>query len=164
MRPVPGSHRGLRLVAAGLATAVVVAAAIVFGPRWIASSGRIDVSEAELAVEGAPLYAENCASCHGANLEGQPNWRRQLPTGGLPAPPHDETGHTWHHPDQQLLEITKFGGQSLAPPGFQSNMPAFGERLSDRQITAILAFIRSRWPQSIQDRQRRLSERARSSP
>ncbi len=117
-------------------------------------------SETILVAEGAPIYAEYCASCHGANLEGQPNWRSRLPTGGLPAPPHDETGHTWHHPDQQLFEITKYGGQRLAPAGFQSNMPAFEDRLNDRQIAAVLAFIRSRWPQSIQDRQRRLSERA----
>ena len=117
-------------------------------------------SEAALAAEGEPIYAEYCAACHGANLEGQPNWRSPLPTGGLPAPPHDETGHTWHHPDQLLFEITKYGGQAVAPAGFQSNMPAFGDQLTDQQISAVLAFIRSRWPRSIQDRQRRLTERA----
>lgn len=164
MRSASAPRRRSRWVAAGLAAAAVLSAALVLGPRWFGSSGRIGEAESGLVVEGAPLYAQHCASCHGANLEGQPNWRSQLPTGGLPAPPHDETGHTWHHPDRQLFEITKFGGQALAPAGFQSNMPAFGDRLSDRQIAAILAFIRSRWPQTIQDRQRRLSERARSSP
>ena len=160
MRPAPISRRLVLWSAAGLLMAALLAAAIFLGLPWIGAAGRIDVPEAELALEGAPLYAEHCAACHGANLEGQPNWRSQLPTGGLPAPPHDETGHTWHHPDRQLFEITKYGGQRLAPAGFQSNMPAFEDRLNDRQITAVLAFIRSRWPQSIQDRQRRLSERA----
>ncbi len=144
------------LSAGGVIVAGIAAYLLLPGP-----GSRLSVpAEAVLAAEGAPIYAEYCAACHGANLEGQPNWRSQLPTGGLPAPPHDETGHTWHHPDQQLFEITKYGGQAVAPPGFQSNMPAFGDQLTDRQITAVLAFIRSRWPQSIQDRQRRMTERA----
>ena len=44
---------------------------------------------------GRILYKEHCASCHGAKLEGQPNWRRIGKDGLLPAPPHDATGHTW---------------------------------------------------------------------
>ncbi|MCY4361382.1 MAG: c-type cytochrome, partial [Gammaproteobacteria bacterium] len=43
---------------------------------------------------GQTLYQEQCAACHGANLEGQPNWRSANDDGTLPAPPHDETGHT----------------------------------------------------------------------
>ena len=58
---------------------------------------------------GAVVYADYCASCHGANLEGQPNWRSRMPNGKLPAPPHDANGHTWHHPDRQLFAITKYG-------------------------------------------------------
>jgi hypothetical protein len=49
---------------------------------------------------GQELYVSFCAGCHGANLEGQPDWQKRLPLGNLPAPPHDQTGHTWHHPDQ----------------------------------------------------------------
>lgn len=160
MKLASGFRRPTLWMVAGLAAAAVLAITIVVGLPRLVGLSRVEVSEVELVAEGAPLYAEHCASCHGADLEGQPNWRRQLPSGGLPAPPHDETGHTWHHPDQQLFEITKFGGAALAPPGFQSNMPAFEDRLSDHQITAVLAFIRSHWPQSIQDRQRRLSRRA----
>jgi len=144
---------------AGAGVAAVTAIAAYFGFSVLRGSGDTEVTEATLAAEGEPIYAEFCASCHGADLEGQPNWRTPLPTGGLPAPPHDETGHTWHHADRQLFELTKFGGQSVAPVGFQSNMPAFEDRLSDREINAALAFIRSRWPSSIQERQRRLSER-----
>ena len=143
-----------------LAAGAIVIAGALAGYVFMPGSDPVSPSEAALAAEGAPIYAEYCAACHGANLEGQPNWRSPLPTGGLPAPPHDETGHTWHHPDQQLFEITKYGGQAVAPAGFQSNMPAFEDQLTDRQITAVLRFIRSRWPQSIQDRHRRMSERA----
>jgi mono/diheme cytochrome c family protein len=101
---------------------------------------------------GKLVYAENCASCHGVNLEGQANWRSQLPEGGLPAPPHDETGHTWHHSDQVNFKYTKLGGQKIAPSGFKSNMPGFEGTLSDKQIWAVLAYIKSRWPVQIRRR------------
>ena len=55
--------------------------------------------EAADIAQGEDLYREYCAACHGADLEGQPDWRSAGPDGVLPAPPHDETGHTWHHPD-----------------------------------------------------------------
>lgn len=95
---------------------------------------------------GAGLYAENCASCHGADLEGQPDWRRRLDNGRMPAPPHDETGHTWHHADQQLFDITKNGLASVVP-GYESDMPVFDGILSEAEITAILGYIKSTWPE-----------------
>lgn len=106
-----------------------------------------------MLASGEGTYRDHCASCHGTDLEGQPNWRQPLPDGGFPAPPHDADGHTWHHPDQLLFEITKRGGQALAPPGFKSNMPGFGDQLTDRYIRAVLAFIKSRWPEEIRQRQ-----------
>lgn len=120
-----------------------------------------DPRDAALVALGERVYAERCASCHGADLEGQPDWRRPLPTGGFPAPPHDETGHTWHHPDRVLFEIIRDGGQAHAPPGFRSNMPAFGEALSEREIWAVLAYIKSRWPAAILARQRQIDEATR---
>jgi len=58
---------------------------------------------------GEKIYQAQCASCHGPNLEGQPDWRTRDANGFLPAPPHDATGHTWHHADDLLFEITKYG-------------------------------------------------------
>ena len=63
----------------------------------------------ELVALGKQVYATQCASCHGANLEGQTNWQVRGPDGKLPAPPHDQTGHTWHHSDAHLFELTKYG-------------------------------------------------------
>ena len=103
---------------------------------------------------GKAAYGEHCASCHGAKLEGQPNWRKPDENGVLPAPPHDETGHTWHHDNGLLFRYTKLGGQeALAQRGvtnFKSGMPGFAEALSDDDIWDILAFIRSTWPERIQ--------------
>lgn len=107
---------------------------------------------------GAALYAENCASCHGATLEGQPDWRTPGPDGVLPAPPHDVTGHTWHHDTEMLLEYTLKGGQAALEArgvtGFRSGMPGFAEQLSEDQVLDILAFIRSNWPRQAQEVQR----------
>ncbi len=99
--------------------------------------------------QGRSLYAATCASCHGPNLEGQPDWRSPGPDGRFPAPPHDETGHTWHHPDRVLFQYTKVGGQAaMALQGveFDSDMPAFGEILTDQEIWNILAYIQTTWP------------------
>ena len=96
--------------------------------------------------EGKRLYDLHCASCHGLKLEGQPNWQKRLANRKLPAPPHDESGHTWHHPDEVLFGITKFGlVPPYAPPGYPSDMPAFGGTLSDREINTVLAYIKSNW-------------------
>ncbi len=110
---------------------------------------------------GAQLYADNCASCHGVNLEGQPDWRTQDDDGSLPAPPHDETGHTWHHGDGVLFDYTKLGGKAaLARQGiaFNSGMPGFAGKLSDQQIIDVLAYIKSTWPTRQRDVQSARSE------
>jgi len=123
-----------------------------------ASSWRTaDPSHAEQVRAGQAVYAKHCAVCHGANLEGQPNWKQHLPTGGLPAPPHDDTGHTWHHADPLLFKIVKFGGQSGADASFKSNMPAFQNVLSNAEIWAVLAFIKSRWPPKMRTFQDRIN-------
>ncbi|MEF2552317.1 cytochrome c [Aurantimonas sp. A2-1-M11] len=103
------------------------------------------VTADEIAL-GQDLYAANCASCHGDNLEGQADWMRRLENGRMPAPPHDESGHTWHHPDRQLFTITRLGVGGVVP-GYDSDMPAFQDVLTDEQIRAVLAFIKSTWPE-----------------
>lgn len=104
---------------------------------------------------GQSLYAEQCASCHGANLEGQPDWRTPDENGVLPAPPHDESGHTWHHDNRLLFDYTRLGGEDALAArgvtGFASGMPGFGEVLTDDEIWDILAYIRSTWPERVQE-------------
>lgn len=95
---------------------------------------------------GRKLYAANCAACHGQSLEGQPDWKRRLDNGRMPAPPHDHNGHTWHHSDQDLFTITKLGVGAVVPD-YQSDMPGFADMLSDAEIAAVLAYIKSTWPE-----------------
>ncbi|TNJ43245.1 cytochrome c [Phaeobacter sp. B1627] len=102
---------------------------------------------AEEAMDGAALYQQNCASCHGTELQGQPNWRSPGPDGRLPAPPHDATGHTWHHGDDILFRNTRDGTAAVVGGGYESNMPGFGDSLRDAEIRAILDYIKSTWPE-----------------
>ncbi|MFQ5566594.1 MAG: c-type cytochrome [Paracoccaceae bacterium] len=151
MRP----STGLFLGAAAVAAAAAAGWALWSSP----STGRANPDDARQVALGETVYREHCASCHGAQLEGQPNWRIRKADGRLPAPPHDETGHTWHHPDEQLFRITKSGIAAFAPD-YESDMPAFQGVLSDEEIWSVLAFIKSTWPPEIRRRQERRAQRA----
>ncbi|MBT3188001.1 MAG: cytochrome c [Anaerolineae bacterium] len=100
----------------------------------------VPVLDAEEIAQGKVTYNQYCVSCHGADLEGVPNWKISQPDGTLLPPPHDSNGHTWHHPDTLLLQIISDGG--LPENG---NMPAFSETLSEEDIYAVLAFIKTSW-------------------
>lgn len=115
----------------------------------------------EIVMRGRELYAQHCASCHGKNLEGEPNWKDQKQNGRMPAPPHDMSGHTWHHPDQVLFEITKIGSEAYVGGDYQSDMIGFKDILSDSEILAVLSFIKGTWPAKVQRRHNRLNQRAR---
>ena len=110
------------------------------------------------AAQGRRLYLENCAGCHGEALEGQPQWRERLPNGRMPAPPHDETGHTWHHSDEQLFRITHDGVAAIVGGDYQSDMPAFGGTMTDSEILAVLDYIKSTWPERERDYQAQRSQ------
>lgn len=107
--------------------------------------------------DGKILYLDQCAACHGDNLEGQPNWMTRLSSGRLPAPPHDATGHTWHHSDAQLLRIVR-DGLAVIAPGYETDMPAFAGVLSDDEIRAIIDYLNSTWPERERDYQNARSE------
>jgi len=135
-----------------LAAAILVTGAgVAF--LWVLRAGGERSARIEL---GRRLYVAHCASCHGADLQGEPDWQSPKPSGHMPAPPHDASGHTWHHSDEELFRITKFGMSSVVP-NYKSDMPAFGNVLSDQEINAILAFIKSTWPKRERDYRRERS-------
>ncbi len=154
-RPIAWSAAGL------VALAVLATAAYGLWPGR--GGGRADAGNPKQVALGQQVYAEACASCHGENLEGQPNWRIRLSNGRLPAPPHDAKGHTWHHPDEMLFGMTKDGIASFARlEDYETDMPAYAETLSDREIWAVIAYIKSRWPAQIQARQEEINARYRA--
>jgi mono/diheme cytochrome c family protein len=140
------------VVPIGIAAALVGVTSFLFfdaGPQASASGG----NHLPNLARGEAIYAEACASCHGANLEGQPNWKSPGPDGRLPAPPHDDTGHTWHHPDRLLLQITALGTGAVVGNGYESNMPGFGGLYSEQELRDVLAWIKTQWPDRERDHQ-----------
>ncbi len=131
-----------------------------FGPAGSGGGGSSGIGgSTAVAQNGKALYQANCASCHGADLKGQPNWRSAKADGRLPAPPHDQSGHTWHHNDDLLFRITKFGSAAVLGGNYQSDMMGYKNILSDEQIKAVLSYIKSTWPRRIQKRQAGLSKK-----
>ncbi|MCZ4288454.1 c-type cytochrome [Hoeflea alexandrii] len=114
-------------------------------------AGLLKLDDRRVLALGKTLYADSCASCHGVQLEGQvEDWRSPGPDGLMPAPPHDETGHTWHHTDQILFEITKYGIVAAANlKNYTSAMPVYEGVLTDAEIIAVLSYIKSTWPDEI---------------
>lgn len=128
---------------------------------WILVGLRADAENAETIALGRTIYETQCAACHGAQLEGQPDWQMPLPSGRLPAPPHDATGHTWHHPDDILFRIVKEGTAAIVGGGYESDMPGFADVLSDAEVRAVLAYIKSTWPERERSYQAETSARGR---
>ena len=130
------------LASALSATAVLLCgglALVLMRPAETLEGSLLRPQDAAVVALGSEVYAEHCASCHGANLE------------GAEASPHDATGHTWQHPDHVLFEMTKFGvSDSLCFTPRDTGMPVFQTSLSDEEIVAALSFIKSRWPEDMQ--------------
>lgn len=149
----------LQLVFVCLTVAIV---ATVVAHNWRSDVDRsvlLHPGDPAIVQKGKKVYSEHCASCHGSNLEGEANWRQRDKDGYLPAPPHDASGHTWHHSDGQLFELTKFGlGTVLGDKSLKTRMPAYEGVLTDAQILAVLSFIKSLWPAEIQARHDKINE------
>jgi mono/diheme cytochrome c family protein len=115
-----------------------------------AEPGMLPHTDPSAVARGEAIYAAHCAACHGADLEGEvPDWRRPGPDGLMPAPPHDATGHTWHHADPLLFAITKHGTEAVVGGGYRSNMMGFEGVLSDSEILEVLGYIKSTWPPEV---------------
>lgn len=93
-----------------------------------------------MVMKGAKLFAKNCAQCHGPRAQGFVNWQRRDASGNFPPPPLDGSAHTWHHPRGQLINTIKNGGRA---------MPPFGSKLADSEISNIIDYLLSLWPDEI---------------
>jgi len=121
---------------------LLVALAIFWPIKSDNALNRLDISDRKLVANGKKIYVAQCASCHGAKLEGQPNWQKRGKDGLYPAPPQTDAGHSWRHPDQYLIDAVKNG---LFENGKPTNMPAFGKTLTDTDIISVLTYIKSEW-------------------
>jgi len=135
-------------------SAVGLCGLVIASYSWAARDG-IDNIETTLQADdlvvvqaGEKIYQAQCAACHGSELQGQANWRSRDANGMLPAPPHNSEGHTWHHADDLLFEITKYGPATvIGDSNYKTAMPPYKDILNDEQIIAVLSFIKNTWPE-----------------
>ena len=140
------------------ALALAATAALFIGSGDTIRAGLLKPDDADLTARGRQVYEQNCAACHGADLKGEPDWRSPDSDGLMPAPPQDESGHTWHHSEKLLFELTKYGiAKTAGLNEYQTRMPIFDGVLSDDEIIAVLSYIKSRWPDDIQRRHTEMS-------
>ncbi len=135
------------LLTGGLTLAGFAAAFVLAQPSR--TVGILTPDDVEVVALGQDIYANQCAACHGTRLQGQPNWRIRGEDGLLPASPHDATGHTWHHDDETLFILTKYGLAGLLENAPPSGMPVYEGVLTDDEIIAVLSFIKSTWPDDL---------------
>lgn len=105
------------------------------GQRWF--------SDAQVE-QGAKLFQQNCAACHGAKAEATPNWKQTDADGNYPPPPLNGSAHAWHHPLSVLRQTIVEGGAKLG-----GQMPGFGNRLDGAEIDSLIAYFQSHWPEDI---------------
>ncbi|MGE4591858.1 c-type cytochrome [Alcaligenes sp.] len=148
-----------KLVFGVVGVVIIGAAAVLYSTIRPSGPAFIDPADQSLVMQGKAIYANNCAACHGESLQGQPNWRERMSNGRLPAPPHDKSGHTWHHPDAMLVDMVRNGlvPGKTAPPGYVSDMPAYRDILSDQEIIAVLTYIKSTWPPKVLEAQKEVT-------
>lgn len=139
-----------RLIGIGIMLLLLIGLLLVV--QLTQATASIPYKDSAAVATGKAIYERECASCHGIDLKGEPDWQQRNTEGYLPAPPHDQSGHTWHHEDQLLFQITKEGIQSVAGADYRSNMPAFAGKLTDQEIWSVLAYIKASWPEEIQQR------------
>ena len=116
----------------------------------------ITIDDAEQILLGKTVYQNNCSSCHKVNLAGVTQWKIRNDTGNLPAPPLNGNGHAWHHHDKMLFKIIKYGTGSFVE-NYKGNMKAYKDKLSDEEIIAVIAYMKSFWPKDKYEKQIMLS-------
>lgn len=119
------------------------------GTGWIAAT---PTTSPDPVAAGRQVYQRACAECHGPRGEGRANELR--------APALDDTGHAWHHPDQQIHNWIRNGKLALTGGG----MPPLGEELSDDEIDAVIAYLHTLWTQEQLEIQQDVTSRYPATP
>lgn len=113
----------------GLLAALVVVGAIAGALAWLLNDPKPPTS----ASHAERLYYAYCVTCHG--VDGRGSWRAAL----FLIRPGDLASAARSRPERYLLDIIKHGGAPLGRPG----MPAFGYHLSDADIEALVAYLKT---------------------
>lgn len=127
------------------------------GPSTVTEIAAQDRAAAALVERGAILYETYCVKCHGGATGGQ---MMDFP------PRHNANGHTWHHPDCQLIEVVLNGSgemgemmrEMMGVPETVPRMPAWKDTLTKGDVAAILAYIKTWWTEEQRQQQAAITE------
>ena len=121
------------------AAGIAVVVSLYVAPQ-LRNADALAPADAAVLAEGRNTYMTTCAACHGTDLK----------AGGVLAagapPPLDASGHAWLHSDATLFRMVKYGIANCHGDPTQAQMPGLGDRLDDRSIGAVLAFVKNQWP------------------
>lgn len=141
--PVATSTPAAATTASPAAVPAPFAAVAVQEPRTLAGRNL----DPEKIKRGETVYRASCASCHGPDGAGTPNWREPGADGRFPPPPLDGSAHAWHHSTETLESMIRKG----SPGGGSGSMPAWEGKLTNQQIDDVIVWIKSLWPDEIYD-------------
>lgn len=111
--------------------------------------------DATQIARGEKIFSINCASCHGDQAQGDPDWRSRDETGRFPPPPLNGTAHAWHHPLAQLKHVIANGS-----PGGKGNMPAWSGKLSEQDMDDTIAWFQAKWSDEVYAAWTEINQRA----
>lgn len=105
--------------------------------RPIVASGKASRRADAAATAGRHLYVGLCAGCHGAAGEGRPHASVPLATNTTPM---------FENP-RNLIKVIRDGipARRLAGNERMQEMPAFGDRLTDREMADLVNYLRLTW-------------------
>ncbi|KPK11884.1 MAG: hypothetical protein AMJ68_04135 [Acidithiobacillales bacterium SG8_45] len=125
-------------------------------PKAFAEATYPRLHDPALIEKGFRVYRKNCGTCHGDSGQGAPDWQKPGPDGKYPPPPLNGTGHAWHHPQAALVRTIRHGTIAIG-----GKMPAWGDKLSDEDIAAVIAWFQSRWPDELYQAWARMDQQSR---
>ena len=99
----------------------------------------------ESILQGARVYQEHCAQCHGPDAQGHPDWQNpKVPA----APPLNGTGNEWKRTKAELVNTILNG----AVRDGASVMPAWKGRLTQQEVEDIVAWFQALWPVEVYEK------------
>lgn len=136
------------LIVSGLVAACLLGVAFWVGQAFVLAKQTTSFlrwEEPKTVAAGQALYRAHCSACHGIPGVLKPVAKEEREE---PAPAHDESGHSWEHPDFALFQLIRDGvAVANCAPVDPQRMPAFKGVLSDPELVAVLSYIKSTWPE-----------------
>src|SRR3989338_2633697 len=96
----------------------------------------------ESILQGARVYQEHCAQCHGPDAQGHPDWQNPKVAA---APPLNGSGNDWKRTKAELVEVVLNGVKRDGVPV----MPSWKGRVNEQEVEDVITWFQALWPAEI---------------